>query len=107
MNDRIVRIAQGYTDGRIFAIDLVGAVRYGFLFFLVKPPLMFDKVIRQGSFVKKMTDLGWTEPSFFVAEEDQVVLQLAVARYHAYVQAGLSFRTVPSRLMGQPQVSLI
>jgi hypothetical protein len=43
------------------------------------------QVLRQGSFIKKMHDLGWTEPSYFNSGEDEVVLQHAVARYHAYV----------------------
>lgn len=32
-----------------------------------------------------MADLGWTDPDFFAEEEEMVVLQHCVARYHAYV----------------------
>lgn len=55
-----------YTDDRLFSIDLVGAV------------------LRQGSFVRKMHDLRWTEPGFFDAPEDEVILKHSIARYHAY-----------------------
>ncbi|KAG6825171.1 hypothetical protein H0H93_001076, partial [Arthromyces matolae] len=41
------------------------------------------KVIRQGSFVKKMHDLQWTQPHFFDSKEDEVALQHSIARYHA------------------------
>ena len=87
-------MTHAYTDGRIFAIDLVGAVSDTILFvdLFTDPDI---KVLRQSSFVQKMRDLGWTEPSFFEAEDDQVALQHAVARYHAYVQVNFSFRTIP------------
>lgn len=56
-----------YTDDRPFSIDLVGAV------------------VRQGSFIGKMYDFGWTEPGYFDTPEDEVVLLHAIARYHAWV----------------------
>lgn len=37
----------------------------------------------------KMYDLGWTERNFFSSPEDEVALQHAIARYHAY---GVFFR---------------
>jgi hypothetical protein len=40
-----------------------------------------------------MSDLGWTEPSFFLAEDDQVALQHAITRYHAYGQTEFTFTT--------------
>ncbi|KAH0835046.1 hypothetical protein J3R83DRAFT_10783 [Lanmaoa asiatica] len=61
------RIQSAYIDDRPFSIDLVGAV------------------LRQGSFVGKMVDLGWTDPEFFADEEEMVVLQHCVARYHAFL----------------------
>ncbi|KII94204.1 hypothetical protein PLICRDRAFT_419726 [Plicaturopsis crispa FD-325 SS-3] len=61
------RIMSAYSDDRMFSIDLVGAV------------------LRQGSFVKKMHDLGWTEPGFFNSREDSVALEHCVARYHAFL----------------------
>jgi hypothetical protein len=56
-----------YTDDRVFSLDLVGAV------------------LRQASFVKKMVNLGWTEPGYFADEVDKVALQHCVARYHAFL----------------------
>ena len=43
------------------------------------------KVLRQDTFIKKMYKLGWTRPSFFDHENDELVLQLAISRYHAFV----------------------
>ncbi|KAF8076954.1 hypothetical protein FPV67DRAFT_440215 [Lyophyllum atratum] len=62
--DRIKRIFSAYADGGMFSVDLV---------------------IRQGSFVTKMHDLHWTEPNFFDTKEDEVALQHAIARYHAFL----------------------
>jgi hypothetical protein len=70
-----------YTDDSPFSIDLVGAVSAPF----TCPTAAADeawKVVRQSSFVKKMHDLGWCEPTFFESELDIVTLQHAVARYH-------------------------
>lgn len=55
-----------YTDDKIFSVDLTGAV------------------LRQGSFVKKMSELGWTQPGFFDRRDDEVVLQHCIARYMGY-----------------------
>ena len=38
----------------------------------------------------KMHDLRWTEPTFFDNEEDEVALQHAIARYHAFVFSRMS-----------------
>ena len=54
-----------YTDDRPFSVELVGAV------------------LRQCSFIDKMHNFGWTEPDYFDAPEDELVLMHAVARYHA------------------------
>ena len=43
------------------------------------------QVLRQASFVRKMAGLGWTDPEFFADEEEMIVLQHCVARYHACV----------------------
>ncbi|KAG2040497.1 hypothetical protein BDR03DRAFT_915553 [Suillus americanus] len=61
------KIMGAYTDDRVFSLDLVGAV------------------LRQASFVKKMVDLGWTEPGYFASEVDIVALQHCIARYHAFL----------------------
>lgn len=37
--------------------------------------------------MKKMYDINWTEPNIFDKTEDEVVLQHAIARYHASVQS--------------------
>lgn len=42
------------------------------------------QVLRQGSFVQKMHGLHWTEPDYFDSREDEIALQHAIARYHAY-----------------------
>ena len=41
------------------------------------------QVLRQGSFVGKAYDLGWTSSSYFEKHEDAAVLHHAVVRYHA------------------------
>ena len=64
---RIQRILNAYTDDRPFSVNLVGAV------------------VRQCLFVDKMHNFGWTEPGYFDAEEDELVLVHAITRYHAYV----------------------
>ncbi|KAJ3557415.1 hypothetical protein NM688_g1475 [Phlebia brevispora] len=64
---RALRIVGAYTDDRPFSIDLVGAV------------------IRQGSFVDKMHNFGWTETGYFDSKEDEAVLVHSIARYHAFL----------------------
>ncbi|KAJ7448314.1 hypothetical protein FB451DRAFT_1053890 [Mycena latifolia] len=63
----IGRITSAYTDGRLFSVELVGAT------------------LRQGSFVAKIHDLQWTRPGFFDNPEDEIALQHAIARYHAFL----------------------
>ncbi|KAF8076953.1 hypothetical protein FPV67DRAFT_1473294 [Lyophyllum atratum] len=63
----IRRIFSAYADGEMFSLDLVGAV------------------IRQGTFIKKMHELRWTEAGFFNSEIDEVALHHAIARYHAFL----------------------
>ncbi|KAK7037403.1 hypothetical protein VNI00_011153 [Paramarasmius palmivorus] len=58
------RVMSAYTDGKPWSLDLVGAV------------------LRQGSFVKKMDDLEWTQGSF-IDVSGEVALEYAVTRYHA------------------------
>lgn len=54
-----------YTDDRPFSVELVGAI------------------IRQGSFVDKMHEFGWTNPKHFDSKDGQAVLVNVVSRYHA------------------------
>ncbi|GJE98082.1 hypothetical protein PsYK624_143040 [Phanerochaete sordida] len=61
------RVLGAYTDDRPFSVELVGAV------------------IRQCSFIDKMTDFGWAKPGAFDGHEDEVVLQHAIARYHTFL----------------------
>ncbi|KAG6908089.1 hypothetical protein DXG01_006180 [Tephrocybe rancida] len=61
------RILAAYGARGPFSVDLVGAV------------------IRQGSFIKKMYDLKWTEPTFFDGPDDELALQHAIARYHGFL----------------------
>ena len=56
-----------YSDEKIYSVELVGAV------------------LRQGTFVGKMYDLGWTRPEYFHGKQDELALHHALARYHAYV----------------------
>ncbi|KAI3598446.1 hypothetical protein WG66_000714 [Moniliophthora roreri] len=61
------RIMGAYADDKPWSIDLVAAV------------------LRQGSFIKRMKDLGWTEASFLEAVEGEHVLKHSVLRYHAFL----------------------
>ncbi|KAJ7048381.1 hypothetical protein C8F01DRAFT_1282707 [Mycena amicta] len=54
------RIMNAYTDGRIFSVELVSAV------------------LRQGSFVRKMYELGWTRLGAFKSIDEEVAL------WHSY-----------------------
>lgn len=87
---RIGRIISAYCNDRMFAVELVGAV--GNLFGDSFTPKFSNvpKVLRQGSFVAKMHNLRWTEPRFFDNREDEVALQHAIARYHAFVHSCVS-----------------
>ncbi|KDQ63940.1 hypothetical protein JAAARDRAFT_144381 [Jaapia argillacea MUCL 33604] len=60
-------ILMAYTDDRPFSLDLVGAV------------------VRQGSFIAKMNELGWLETAKFDLQEDGETMPYAVARYHAFL----------------------
>jgi hypothetical protein len=57
------------------------------------------QVLRQSSFVQKMTHLEWTKPGYFDAPEDEVVLQHAIARYHACVSILIHFICLPFNLI--------
>lgn len=71
------KILNAYHSDRPFSVDLVGAV------------------LRQGLFIDKMHELGWTEPDFFCSKEDHVVLHHCVTRYHAQV---ITFSNVSLKL---------
>lgn len=64
---RVKRVTGAYIDDRPFSVELVGAV------------------IRQCSFIDKMTEFGWTPAGAFDQPEDEVVLHHAIARYHAFL----------------------
>jgi hypothetical protein len=80
------RILGAYVDDRPFSVELVGAVRC--VAYMVQVNFTYacpeKQVLRQGSFVKKMHGLLWTQPDFFESQEDEVALQHAIARYHAF-----------------------
>ena len=44
-----------YSDEKIYSVELVGAV------------------LRQGTFVGKMYDLGWTRPDYFHGKQDELL----------------------------------
>ncbi|KAG8781171.1 hypothetical protein FRC20_009019 [Serendipita sp. 405] len=64
---RVKRIIAAYSLPGYASIDLVAAV------------------LRQGSFIEKMRELGWLEFSHFQASANQVTLLRAIARYHAFL----------------------
>ncbi|KAJ2912590.1 hypothetical protein MD484_g7831, partial [Candolleomyces efflorescens] len=61
------RIMSAHSTPMIYSVELAGAV------------------LRQGSFVQKMAHLEWTKPGFFDHPDDEIVLQHAIARYHAFL----------------------
>ncbi|KAF8804298.1 hypothetical protein BYT27DRAFT_7107670, partial [Phlegmacium glaucopus] len=61
------RILSAYVDDKAYSVELAGAV------------------LRQSSFVNKMNDLGWTGPGFFDYAGDELALQHAISRYHAFL----------------------
>ncbi|KIM42763.1 hypothetical protein M413DRAFT_123346 [Hebeloma cylindrosporum] len=63
----IGRVMSAYNDDKAYSAELVGAV------------------LRQGSFVQKMYDLGWTHAGYFDKAGDGLALQHAMARYHAFL----------------------
>ncbi|KAI5476686.1 hypothetical protein MNV49_007400 [Pseudohyphozyma bogoriensis] len=66
-NPRVLStIFSAYSQGSPFSLELTTAV------------------LRQGTFIQKMVDLGWTRTGRF-DEEDDTVLKRSVARYHAFL----------------------
>ncbi|THH07932.1 hypothetical protein EW146_g9155, partial [Bondarzewia mesenterica] len=63
----IGRVLSAYSDQRPFSVELVGAV------------------LRQGSFVEKMQELGWTQPGYFDDPSDERALHHSIVRYHAFL----------------------
>lgn len=61
------RVMSAHATPMVYSVELVGAV------------------LRQGTFVQKMADLQWTKEGFFDKEEDELALQHAIARYHAFM----------------------
>ncbi|CAG7852909.1 SubName: Full=Uncharacterized protein {ECO:0000313/EMBL:CCA76091.1} [Serendipita indica DSM 11827] len=66
-NPRLQRFAVAYSNPGMASIDLVGAV------------------LRQGSFISKMDELGWTRPGRFDLIAESAPLVRSVARYHAFL----------------------
>lgn len=64
---RVTSVLTCYAHPEPFAIDLAGAV------------------IRQGKFIKKVVDLGWTDAAQFNGIKEASVLVRSVARYHAFL----------------------
>ncbi|KAJ6589688.1 hypothetical protein B0H19DRAFT_1058674 [Mycena capillaripes] len=69
----IDRVASAYVDDKMFSVELSGAV------------------LRQESFVAKMHALGWTKPGNFHGTDNEIVLQYAIARYHAFLDLMCDF----------------
>ncbi|KAF9535191.1 hypothetical protein CPB83DRAFT_924921 [Crepidotus variabilis] len=63
----LMKVFSAYGSEKPYSVELVGAV------------------LRQESFVRKMYDLGWTRPGFFDDSLDELALQHALARYHAFL----------------------
>lgn len=64
---RIQRLATAYSNAGLASLDLVGAV------------------LRQGTFVDKMVQLGWTRPGRFDQAIHLAPLVRSIARYHAFL----------------------
>lgn len=89
-NYRVGRVLSAYYDDKAYSVELVGAVSLlarslEVLTVALTDWILLWKVLRQGSFVRKMYDLGWTSPGYFDSTEDELALHHASARYHAYV----------------------
>ena len=67
---RSVSQVLSYYSQPVFSVDLVTAAR------------------RQSLFIEDLEQLGWLESSFF--DGDSSVLEMAVARYHQYLDASHS-----------------
>lgn len=73
-----------YADDRPFSIDLAAAV--GVFSLAARRDRLTSRclqVLRQGTFIDSMDDLGWTAPGFFDDEINEALLTHALARYHA------------------------
>ncbi|CAG7854222.1 SubName: Full=Uncharacterized protein {ECO:0000313/EMBL:CCA67541.1} [Serendipita indica DSM 11827] len=66
-NPRLQRLAVAYSNPGLASLDLVGAV------------------LRQGSFISKMDELGWTRPGRFDLVSESAPLVRSIARYHAFL----------------------
>ncbi|KAG8785422.1 hypothetical protein FRC16_001948, partial [Serendipita sp. 398] len=64
---RIQRISVAYSHAGLASLDLVGAV------------------LRQGAFIEKMVELGWTQPGRFDLVSESAPLVRSIARYHAFL----------------------
>ncbi|PVF99604.1 hypothetical protein CPB86DRAFT_813763 [Serendipita vermifera] len=64
---RLQRVVTAYSHFGPACLDLVGAV------------------LRQGSFIEKMVNLGWTRPGRFDYSRDSAPLVRCIARYHAFL----------------------
>ncbi|KAF9034118.1 hypothetical protein BJ165DRAFT_1514086 [Panaeolus papilionaceus] len=78
-----------YNDDKPYSLDLVGAV------------------LRQGSFVKKMYDLGWTKYGFFDGADHEIVLHRATARYHGFLDLLSVWPTVNSFCVPTLDIDLV
>ncbi|KAG8812482.1 hypothetical protein FRC18_002927 [Serendipita sp. 400] len=64
---RLQRISVAYSHAGLASLDLVGAI------------------LRQGSFIQKMAELGWTRPGRFDLVSKSAPLVRSIARYHAFL----------------------
>ncbi|KAF8816811.1 hypothetical protein BYT27DRAFT_7270509 [Phlegmacium glaucopus] len=70
---RATRIMGAYHNDKAYSVELVGAV------------------LRQELYVKKMYCPGWTGPRFFDRVGNELVLQHAISRYHAFLPGSYGF----------------
>jgi hypothetical protein len=78
--------------GRSQQNSSVLSVTYFFVLFFICVILTNHQVLRQGSFVRKMAELGWTEPAFLSDGDGAIILEHCVTRYHAYAHTPANSR---------------
>ena len=80
----IRRISLAYSDPGLASVELVQAI------------------LRQGTFIEKMVNMGWTTGGRFDALEAQATLVRCIARYHGFLWL---MATIPGHLLVPTLVS--